>query len=402
MSRRSWKLSSFDLFSLGMVIDGAWIYDEAPDAERAQKALTKLEQIYPVLTGLYDEKKKAIDYEEGASGVLKIESTEMKCCYKSGLTGDRKKAWSLVKPLDVKGFKKGKAHGFSATLVTLSDGAVLYVQISHAFMDGSNFFRFMRQWAALYRGESIEPMISDQSRLPSAVGFSKEETVGKVRELGWPLISFKKVIKMLWNLTRSNAVKDCFTIEVSQDEIGRHKALSGAGTHAVLSAIAARAVLKKSPAVRSIKLLSVCDLRGRFRGMDESFMGNFSQPLMANGTYERDMDTEEMARSMDAGFKSVLHSGSPELTVRLSVCASHYGLPYFSFDASGMNCKNPDILYVNNQLKFRPAELDWGLGPAVYAFPNGLSDMVKFWQPVPGGSVQIIFSGITAKILQEN
>lgn len=66
-----------------------------------------------------------------------------------------------------------------------------------------------------------------------------------------------------------------------------------------------------------------------------------------------------------------------------------------------MNCSKPGSVYINNQLKFRPAEMDWGKGQALYAFPNELSDMVKLWQPAPGGPVQIIYGGLAAAIMEK-
>ena len=40
--KRERKLSSFDLFTLGMTIKGAWVYAAAPDAELMRAGLRKL------------------------------------------------------------------------------------------------------------------------------------------------------------------------------------------------------------------------------------------------------------------------------------------------------------------------------------------------------------------------
>lgn len=395
------KLSSFDTFSLGMVIDGAWIYDKAPEIQEMRSALAKLEQIYPILTGHYNAKTNSIDWIEGVCGVLEIDLSDLREYSKSQLINNRQLAWTLVKPFDIKGYKKGRVCGFRATLGMLSDGAILYVQVAHAIMDGSCFYTLMKQWAALYKGESISEMKQNQSLLPTGDYYSKAETIEKVTHEGWPTISLGKAFKMILNLIKSSSIKDCFTIEVSQEELSELKKQSGAGTHAILSAIAAHAMMSKPEGGKRLKLLSVVDLRGHFPMIDASFMGNFSQPVMASGEYSLSSDIPSMARQMDADFKSVLLSEIPEKMVRLSICASYHKLKYFYFDPSQMNCKNPSILYVNNQLKFRPCELDWGAGAPLYAFHNGLSDMVKFWQSVPGGPIQIIFAGISAKIMTE-
>lgn len=56
----TWKLSSFDLFSLGMVIKGAWTYRELPGASALQASLDTVLQSYPQMLGRYDEKQKSM------------------------------------------------------------------------------------------------------------------------------------------------------------------------------------------------------------------------------------------------------------------------------------------------------------------------------------------------------
>lgn len=97
------KLSSFDTFSLGMVIDGAWIYDKAPEIQEMRSALAKLEQIYPILTGHYNAKTNSIDWIEGVCGVLEIDLSDLREYSKSQLINNRQLAWTLVKPFDIKG-----------------------------------------------------------------------------------------------------------------------------------------------------------------------------------------------------------------------------------------------------------------------------------------------------------
>ena len=49
---KTWKLSTFDLFSLGMTIKGAWTYRELPDASVLQASLDAVLQPYPQLLQL--------------------------------------------------------------------------------------------------------------------------------------------------------------------------------------------------------------------------------------------------------------------------------------------------------------------------------------------------------------
>ena len=61
---QQWKLSSLDLFTLNMVIKGAWIYRQMPDIQELRNALSQLIKTYPHLTGHYQEKKKALVWED--------------------------------------------------------------------------------------------------------------------------------------------------------------------------------------------------------------------------------------------------------------------------------------------------------------------------------------------------
>ena len=151
--QKSWKLSSFDTFCLGMNIKSAWIYREAPDTEKLKSALEALASLYPHLAGRYDEKEKSVVWYDEAKPVLPFVTLDVSKYSTSQLSGNARLAWSLVKPYDVKGFKKGLVPAFSAALGYLEDGCILYVQCAHATMDAHSFHALVSQWAAIYRGE---------------------------------------------------------------------------------------------------------------------------------------------------------------------------------------------------------------------------------------------------------
>ena len=56
----TWKLTSFDQFSLGMTIKGAWIYKDLPQTSALQASLDAVLRPYPQLLGRYDEKRKSV------------------------------------------------------------------------------------------------------------------------------------------------------------------------------------------------------------------------------------------------------------------------------------------------------------------------------------------------------
>lgn len=395
-----WQLSHFDSFTLGMIIKGAWIYKQAPDFEKMKSSLSSIADMYPQLRGKFTEKGKAIVWDDQDRSDLQFTTVDLKKYSTADLAGNAKLTWSLVKMFDIKGFKEGSIEVFNATLAYLKDGAVLYVQCAHAAMDGQSFYSLIGQWASLYKGEAVEPLTVNQDLLPKKDALSKEETIKKAQENGWIIIGFKKLIKMLWSLVRNNRITDTTIIEVPQEKIAKLKEMSGTGTNAVLSAITLRQFSEHLPKRQKFTFLYVADLRGHYPGIDSTFFGNISQPVVAGSVDVIDNDAV-IAQTLDKNLKDVLSSGKAAENVVLSQCASHYGLPYFYFDASDMNCSNPGSIYINNQLKFRACELDWGHGMPLYAFPNDLTDMVKFWQAEPGGPVQIIFGGLAGKLMRK-
>lgn len=395
-----WKLSSFDKFCLGMNNKGAWIYREAPDFGRMKSALEKLAGMYPILCGTYNEKEHSVVWDDSTNRETLFDTLDIKNYSVAQLTGNPALAWSLVKPFDLSGFKRGTAPAFSATLGYLNDGCILYVQCAHATMDGHTFYSLVRQWAGLYKGEEVNPMRVDQSVLPSEVTYSKEETLRLVRQKGWPVISFSKLVKMIIGLVRNHSIKYATVIEISQDEISRLKAESGAGTNAVLSAVALKKIAQRISGKNSFKMLFTTDLRGRIDGVDDEFFGNMSQPIVLKEEFAADSDTASLASLIGDSLERTLTCSLHTENVCLSMCSSHYGLQYAPFDASDMNCPGNGTIYINNFLKFRANEIDWGTGLPAYTFANELSDMVKFWQAVAGGPVQIIFGGYAAKLMK--
>lgn len=396
---KTWKLSSSDLFCLGMTIKGAWVYENMPEVEKLKETLAPIAATYPYLTGKYNPETKSVEWEENAVGTIPLEEIEAKGYSMADVCGNAKLAWSMVKPFDIKNFKKGKSQPFAVALAYLSDGCVLFVQAAHALMDAHTFYKIIGQWAELCKGKGIAPMTPDQSRLPSPDAYSKEETLSKITQQGWVKIGLKQLLKMLWYARKNEAVKDTVSIVVSQDEIENYKKNTSAGTHGILSAIAAKKFYEHRPKHKTFKYIATVDMRGRCGGIDENFMGNVSQAFPIGGDFDLSKSVEELAVEITNQTRRFVSSGLPEEMLKLSLCASKHGLPYFMFDASDMNNSNPNTLYINNQLKFRACELDFGCGLPAYAFPNQLTDMVKFWQPMANAPVHIIFGGLAAKII---
>jgi len=397
-----WKLSSFDTFCLGMNIKSAWVFNETPDLDRMESSLEKLAETYPILKGRYDEKEKSVIWNETIQSKLPFSSLDIRDYSVSQLSGNAKLVWSLVKPFSINKFKKGSLSPFSATLGHLKDGCILYVQCAHAIMDAHTFYSLVRQWSELYKGNEIDAMTVDQCLIPSRESYSRETTLRLVKKNGWPLIKFGQVVKMLLNLVRNNSIKGTTVFEVSQDELSRLRIESGAGTNAVLSAVTLKKIAERIPGKNSFKMLFTADLRGRINGIGEDFFGNMSQPAVIEREIPADMNISSIARIIGQCLDDALVSDNLVENVRLSQCSSHYGLPFAPFDASDMNCPGNGTIIINNFLKFRANEISWGNGRPAYTFTNQLSDMVKFWQPVSEGPIQIIFGGYAAKLMKKS
>ncbi len=386
---KTWKLSTFDLFSLDMVIKGAWVYTELTDKPMLQSSLDAVLQPYQQLLGRYDEKLKSAVWS-GREEPVELVELDRKG---HGVSEDM---YKLVPRFNVNGFKSGKSRALEAFRIKLDDGVAIVLQGAHALMDGATFYRIAGDWGKLTSGMPVEAMTVDQSLIPDADALTKEQTLSRVQELGWSRIEFKSLFKMMFNLAALKFIKDTYVIELGQDEIFRMRKESGAGTNAVLCHYAVSKLLEKLPAKDRFTLLEVADLRGRACGVPEGFCGNFSQPAVI-GEFGRDATAAEIQKvaSTIMGDKEALSRN-----VQLSVSSSRYGLPYFLFDASDMNSRDPELFYINNQLKFKACELDFGTGKPLRAQQAMLPDMIKFWQAEPDGPVQIIYGGFASKIMR--
>lgn len=386
---KTWKLSSLDLFSLGMTIKGAWTYKELPEASVLQTSLDAVLRPYPQLLGTYEEKLKSIIWS-GREEPIKLIELDSRG---HSVTEDM---YKLVPKYDANGFKSGRARALEAYRIILDDGVAIVLQGAHALMDGTSFYRIASDWGKLTAGMPVDAMTVDQSLIPDADSLTKEQTLARVQELGWCRIEFKSLFGMMLNLVAMNLIKKTYTIELSQAELARMRKESGAGTNAVLCHYAVGKLLEKFPTKERFTILEVADLRGRACNVPEGFCGNFSQPVVI-GEFGRDVTPADIQKS---AFAILNNRQALSENLQLSVCSSRYSLPYFMFNACDMNSRNPKLFYVNNQLKFKTCEFDFGTGKPLKVQQAMLPDMIKFWQEEPDGPVQIIYSGFASRIMR--
>lgn len=235
----TWKLTSFDTFSLGMTIKGAWIYKDLPGAAVLQASLDAVLKPYPQLLGRYDEKQKSVLWT-GREERIRLVELERRGHSSS------EDMYALVPQFDTGSFKAGKSRALEAYRITLDDGAAIVLQGAHALMDGATFYRIASDWGKLASGTSVEAMTVDQSLIPDPEALAKDQALSRVRELGWSKIGFKSLCKMLFNMATMKLIKDTVTLELSQDEISRMRDESGAGTNAALCRSYTAAMRQKS------------------------------------------------------------------------------------------------------------------------------------------------------------
>ena len=113
-----WKLSTFDLFSLDMVIKGAWVYKELADNSVLQASLDAVLQPYPQLLGKYDEKLKSAVWS-GREDPIELVELDRKG---HSVSEDM---YKLVPRFNVNGFKCGKSRALEAFRIKLDDGVAI-------------------------------------------------------------------------------------------------------------------------------------------------------------------------------------------------------------------------------------------------------------------------------------
>ncbi|MBP9986729.1 MAG: hypothetical protein KBT44_02230, partial [Bacteroidales bacterium] len=150
----TWKLKSFDLFSLGMTIKGAWIYRELPEAPALQASLDAVLQPYPQLLGRYDEKLKSMVWN-GREDTIGLKELDRRG---HSVAEDM---YTLVPEFNTNRFKAGKSRALEAYRIILDDGAAVVLQGAHALMDGAAFYRIAGDWGKLTAGIPVKAMTVD-------------------------------------------------------------------------------------------------------------------------------------------------------------------------------------------------------------------------------------------------
>ncbi|MCQ2306704.1 MAG: hypothetical protein MJ000_03950 [Bacteroidales bacterium] len=405
---KTWRFSLLDMACGDMIIKAIWIYNKKLDTELMSEKLSVLLEKYPFLAGRLKSADGISCSNEGCPfDVVERPDLIIKVALKSLHIYD-----DFSQELIVKDFKTGKSAPITFRVTNLRDGAVLGVQVAHICVDGHTLYRMLHEWALLCQGKDVDIQQKTQLEFPEIEFMSKSQTAAILERKNWTKLGFKDIFKMMFYGMSQNSKASCTPLLINGDKIRQLKAFAfrktgvRIGTNALLSAIVLKTnmILNEFNGEKDYSLVTVTDLRGRYRNIAVDFIGNASNNIVTNSLKEG-YDIFEIAKLIQVNVNDHIENkdGMMDERIDLSLNALKYKLPYVGFDLPGMNAKTPTTLYVNDQRKMPVYDLNFGSGKPVIAIPNDLPDMVKIW-PVNDGkeSVLLFFRGYIAKNIIDN
>lgn len=405
---KTWKFSLLDMACGDMIIKAVWIYNKKLDAELMSEKLSVLLEKYPFLAGRLKSADGISCSNEGCPfEVVERQDIGIKNVLKSQHIHDD---FSLK--LNIRDFKAGKCAPMTVCVTSLSDGAVLSVQMAHICMDGRSLYRMMNEWGGLCRGENVDIQQNVQSEFPKVDFMTKPQAAAILEKKKWTKLGFKDLVKMLIYSASKDSKVSCTPLLIDGDKIKRMKAVASQKTgseisaNAILSAVIVKMVMNLNGlnGKRDYSLLTVADIRGRYKNINADYIGNASNNIVTRSLKD-DCDVFELAKQIQDNISRHTENkdGAMDEYVDLCMNSLKHKLPYVAFDLPKMNSKKPTTVYVNDQHKLQVYDLDFGNGKPVIAFPNDLPDMVKIWPANDGkGSVLLFFKGYLAKNIIRN
>ncbi|MCQ2322650.1 MAG: hypothetical protein MJZ47_03410 [Bacteroidales bacterium] len=405
---KTWKFSLLDMACGDMIIKAVWIFNTKLDTELMGEKLSVLLGKYPFLAGRLKSADGISCSNEGCQfDVVERQDIGIKNVLKSQHIHDD---FSLK--LNIRDFKAGKCAPMTVCVTSLSEGAVLSVQMAHICMDGRSFYKMMNEWGRLCRGENVDIQQNVQFEFPNVDFMTKPQTAAILEKKKWTKLGFKDLVKMLIYGASKDSKVSCTPLLIDGDKIKMLKAVASQktgceiSTNSVMSAVIVKMVMNLNGlnGKRDYSLLTVADIRGRYKNINADYIGNASNNIVTHSLKD-DCDVFELARRIqeNVGRYAENKDGAMDEYVDLCMNSLKHKLPYVAFDLPKMNSKKPTTVYVNDQHKLQVYDLDFGNGKPVIAFPNDLPDMVKIWPANDGkGSVLLFFKGYLAKNIIRN
>lgn len=400
---KTWKFSLLDMACGDMIIKAIWIFNTKLDTELMGEKLSVLLEKYPFLAGRLKSAEGISCSNDGLPfDVVERQDVVIKDVLKSQHVYDD---FSLR--LDIKDFKTGKCAPVTISVTNLRDGAVLAVQMAHICMDGHSFYRMMNEWGRLCCGEDVDIQQDTQFEFPKPEFMSKSQVAAILEKSNWTKLGFRDLVKMLIYGASKDSKVSCTPLLVDGDKVRSLKAVAcqktgcKISTNSILSAVIVKIVMNLNGlnGKRDYSLLTVADIRGRYKNVADSFIGNASNNIVTRSLKD-DCDVFELARQIQENVSRYIENKDGVMDEYVGLCMNSlkHKLPYVAFDLPEMNSKKPTTVYINDQHKLQVYDLNFGNGKPVIAFPNDLPDMVKIWPANDGkGSVLLFFKGYLAK-----
>lgn len=400
---QKWEFTQLDLNCLKLIIKGMWIFDYYIDEKQFKKSIGILLNHYPHLAGRSINNQFILMNNEGITfefinhQKLRIEDIQ-----------------KVNNPLDVfnskfnlKNFLKGSDAPVNIRLTHLSNGSVINIHCAHVCMDGHAFFTMMANLSKTMSNQPIEkPLLSSKSKIFSDI-ISKQDAMKIVEEKKWHQLGIKNLFQLVWQSFIKTTEHVTPPIYISNEYIQSLKdsieKLQGKkyGTHVILSSLITQICINLNKFNKATKYsqITVVDIRGRIKEIDENYVGNAVANIPVH-EFSSNLNFEDLCDIIDTSLKSMLENSYQfEEYIKLNIATAKYKLPYISFDLNGMSAKHPTCLYINNLLKFPVYELDFGNGNPVVALPNDLPDAIKIWPSSPKNpGINIFFRGNFAKM----
>lgn len=399
-----WKFSALDRACIGMVIKGTWVFPVPLPEEMLKSSLSVLLDYYPELAGRVRGGDGIVCDNAGVPFTV----CDERSLHANDISGVKDAVNRFANRLNISAFRRGAEAPLTVRMTRLADGCILSVHCAHVCMDGSAFYAFMDNWSKLCRGEEITVPVVDQPRVVPEQNVTKEELTRRAEDMGWHKVGYKELFQgIAASISRSGSRRPASLHFSGQFLDSWEKAFNlrhgaNCGTHALLSALIVKLALEAAgmDGDRECEQVSVADMRGRDPRIPPAWVGNAVCNIAAEPIYSTD-SVADIACKIENRLGNLFSDGGTEAQrfLQLYIDCLGWKIPWLPFALAGMNARRPTTIYINNFLKFRLYDLDFGTGRPAAVLPHDLPDQVRFWPADPYGGVEVYFTGNLARIV---
>lgn len=380
-----WKLSTLDKNVINMTNGGSWLFHYKIDIDKLRESIATVLSYYPVFCGHFDGQDKIIVDNGGTPFVF---------AQYPNLTVDKiKDLWKLPPrlkaPFNLKDFKSGQCTPLSIKAIELNDGFLLSIAVNHACADASTLFQFMEDWAKAYRGEDIEPVIWNQSVIPTPHR-NRKELMELLPQQGWHQVGLKALFSYFREKARginTKAPRPIFVTTAEMDVLRKQWSEDineEVNTHSLFCAMLAKKIYESRGDHENprFSVTTVIDLRSR-ASIPERFAGNavINMPM---ASFNIDDNIGQICKQLQDNLHKLLENPKAlDDYFTLSLEAFNAKVPYVSFDLANTYNATPSNILVNDFRRFPIYKLNFGGGTPAKVYPNDLPDTIKIWPAAP-------------------